>query len=173
MAPRRLRMFKCDPTWMSILSSDINARSCSRSPMSIHSARHHQQFIIWFLFSFHLSRSHHLLLCASQTNSIPTAWASNFHRILLNILHFLVKHFGDLLHTNFCHHQSLFKIFWNWTDVYVHSVLYQLYTDLKVFEYNIFNSTTAFFADCFGQDMTWWHDMCRFWMHSKTDKEPA
>jgi len=39
-APRRLRIFKWDPTWMSILSSDINDLSCSRSPMSKHTTQY-------------------------------------------------------------------------------------------------------------------------------------
>jgi len=40
MAPSRLRIFKCDPMCMRSLSSDINDRSCSWSPMSI-DAKHY------------------------------------------------------------------------------------------------------------------------------------
>ena len=42
----------------------------------------------------------------------------------------------------------------NVTGFYAHSVGYHLHTDLTILEYNVFNSTTVFFANCFG--WTFW-----------------
>ena len=58
-------------------------------------------------------------------------------------LHFVVKNLGDSLCTDLCHQQMFTQDHLNSTSGY------QLHVDSTILQYNIFNSTTVFFAKSF------------------------
>jgi len=93
-----------------------------------------------------------MLLCASQTNTSPTAWASDFHLVLhINKPSFSGQEFGDLSCTDFCHQQMFIRDHLNSTTADAHTVGYQLHVDSTILQYDIFNSTTVFVTENFAR----------------------
>ena len=71
--------------------------------------------------------------------------------LCIDNLSFSCKTFGDPSGTNCCHQQCLSKIVLTELMLTPQCRLSQLHTDKMISEYNVFNSTTVFFANCFGQ----------------------
>jgi len=68
---------------------------------------------------------------------------------VLTIFHFLVKHFGDPLHTDFCRQQLFAEDHLNHITANAHQISYLMHSDSVILENDIFYSSPVFFTESF------------------------